>query len=137
MIIIGRGKLYRNGGEEYGVPLPAHQYQVRDLAGRPMEADYTGPGFDNGDNVRLGHADSCALLEYRVDPAPTEESQEEHCGALVRLRQIRATFPVKASAAFQDGWKDADRALRAESPDSKAARLGALRAAKAAARAFG
>ena len=46
MIVVGKGKLYRMGYEKHGAQVPGLCYQVRNLAGVPVTADYTGPGAD-------------------------------------------------------------------------------------------
>ncbi len=126
-MIIGRGKLYRGGDSKFGVLLPCPQFQVRSLAGVPMTENYDGPGFDNGARILLGRADSVSLLEYTVDDQPTVESMDEIRGAYARLSQLRPSFPTKASEAFQDGWRDADRQLRTETTEARAQRLLAIR----------
>jgi hypothetical protein len=123
---IGRGELYRSAGVECGVSLWL-RYQVRNLDGTPCVHSYGGPGFDNGERILVGRADSCSLAEYLVDAEPTAESREEYLGALARLGQARRTFPTRASEAFQEGWRDADRALANETPAEKRSRIAARR----------
>lgn len=131
-MIIGRGKLYRGGDEKFGVLLPCPQFQVRSLAGVPMTENYDGPGFDNGARIMLGRADSVSLLEYAVDEHPTAESMDEIHGAYARISQLRPSFPAKATEAFRDGWQDADRQLRNETPEARAQRHLAIRFERAA-----
>ena len=133
-MIIGRGELYRGGDEKFGVALPCPRFQVRSLAGVPMTSDYTGPGSDNGTRIMLGAADSVTLLEYAVDELATAESMDEIRGAYARIGQLRPSFPTKATAAFQDGWKDADRQLRNETPEARAQRHLAIRYEREAAK---
>ena len=123
MIIIGRGLLYRDGGEAHSVTLPALTYQVRDLNGALVTSGYSGPGIDNGKSILLGRADSCSLAEYNVDEQPTQESVEARKGAFARLDQLRATYPAKASEAFREGWLDANRQLQTESKEARAERV--------------
>lgn len=127
MIVVGKGKLYRSGYEKFGVDIPGLCYQVRNLAGVPVTADYTGPGADHGDRLMIGRQDSCSLSEYAVDNEATQESIDQRDGALCRVEQIRATFPKNASEAFRDGWQDADRQLRAESKEGRAERVRAIK----------
>ncbi len=124
-VIIGKGKLFRVGFEKHGVHVPGLTFQVRNLAGVPCEHDYTGPGFDNGERLMLGAADSCSLAEYSVDVEATRESVDARNGALARIAQARATFPKNANDAWRDGWQDADRQLRDETKAARVARLAA------------
>lgn len=126
-MVIGKGKLYRSGYEKFGVDIPGLCYQVRNLAGVPVTADYTGPGADHNDRIMVGRQDSCSLAEYAVDVEATQESIDQRDGALCRVEQIRATFPKNASEAFRDGWQDADRQLRAESKADRADRVRAIK----------
>ena len=126
-MVIGKGKLYRSGYEKFGVDIPGLCYQVRNLAGVPVTADYTGAGVDHGERLMIGRQDSCSLSEYAVDVQPTQESVDARDGALARLAQTRATFPKNASEAFRDGWQDADRQIRAQSKADREARLTSLR----------
>ena len=126
-MVIGKGKLYRSGYEKFGVDIPGLCYQVRNLAGVPVTADYTGPGADHNDRIMVGRQDSCSLAEYAVDVEATQESIDQRDGALCRVEQIRATFPKNASEAFRDGWQDADRQIRAQSKADREARLTSLR----------
>lgn len=130
MLVIGRGKLFRDGGEKHGVTLPPLTYQVRNLAGVPATHNYTGPGTDNGASIMVGRADSCSLAEWKVDLEATPESVDERNGAFARIEVLRAVYPKNASEAFQEGWKDADRQLRTESKAARAARINAIRWAR-------
>lgn len=127
MLIVGKGKLYRMGYEKFGVQVPGLCYQVRDLNGFPVSADYTGAGADHNDRIMVGRQDSCSLAEYLVDSDPTQESVDARDGALTRIAQARATFPKNASEAFRDGWQDADRQIRAQSKSERAARMMSLK----------
>ena len=127
MIIVGKGKLFRAGFDKFGVYVPGLCYQVRNLAGVPVTADYTGAGVDHGERLMIGRQDSCSLSEYAVDVQPTQESVDARDGALARLAQTRATFPKNASEAFRDGWQDADRQIRAQSKADRADRVRAIK----------